>query len=195
MLIYSAASRNLTGYGRKDYEVVLLRHFDKVIDIYLQLRPEYQRVITDVTDEMSKGMIECISNQYWMDTVAQYDTYCHYVAGLVGIGLTKMFAASGLETAGGRAFVVDEQFLHLANSMGLFLQKVNIIRDYLEDLTEDRLFWPRQIWSKHAAALADFAKAFYLRLLWLFACLFCVSHRCLVSSRDSPSITDMARSA
>ena len=67
--------------------------------------------------------------------------YCHYVAGLVGIGLSRLFAASKLE---------DErvgQNEQLANSMGLFLQKTNIIRDYLEDVKEDRQFWPKAVSS------------------------------------------------
>jgi farnesyl-diphosphate farnesyltransferase len=34
--------------------------------------------------------------------------------------------------------------------MGLFLQKTNIIRDYLEDLIEGRSFWPKDIWSKYS---------------------------------------------
>ena len=34
--------------------------------------------------------------------------------------------------------------------MGLFLQKTNIVRDYLEDLNEGRTFWPREIWSRYA---------------------------------------------
>jgi len=35
----------------------------------------------------------------------------------------------------------------LSNSMGLFLQKTNIIRDYLEDVRQGRHFWPRQVIS------------------------------------------------
>ena len=31
--------------------------------------------------------------------------------------------------------------MELANSMGLFLQKTNIIRDYLEDYVDGRAFW------------------------------------------------------
>ncbi len=56
--------------------------------------------------------------------------YCHYVAGLVSIyiGFSWLFSASGLE---GEEVGKDER---LANSMGLFLQKTNIIRDYLEDV-------------------------------------------------------------
>ena len=61
------------------------------------------------------------------------------MAGLVGIGLSQLFSASGLES---------EEVAHdeaLANSMGLFLQKTNIIRDYLEDVLQGREFWPRQV--------------------------------------------------
>lgn len=67
--------------------------------------------------------------------------YCHYVAGLVGIGLSRLFSASGLEC--------EEvgQDHKLANSMGLFLQKTNIIRDYLEDVQEGRYFWPKEVFK------------------------------------------------
>ena len=41
--------------------------------------------------------------------------------------------------------------------MGLFLQKTNIIRDYREDLDDKRKFWPKEVWSKYADDLSDFA--------------------------------------
>jgi hypothetical protein len=65
--------------------------------------------------------------------------YCHYVAGLVGIGLSRLFSASELESS-----EVGEDH-QLANSMGLFLQKTNIIRDYLEDVLQGREFWPKEV--------------------------------------------------
>ena len=42
--------------------------------------------------------------------------------------------------------------------MGLFLQKTNIIRDYLEDLQANRSFWPKEVWGKYAEKLDFFAK-------------------------------------
>jgi farnesyl-diphosphate farnesyltransferase len=39
--------------------------------------------------------------------------------------------------------------------MGLFLQKVNIIRDYLEDTNQGRCFWPKVIWSQYASSLYE----------------------------------------
>lgn len=32
-----------------------------------------------------------------VETVKDYDLYCHYVAGLVGVGLSNLFAGSGDE--------------------------------------------------------------------------------------------------
>lgn len=65
--------------------------------------------------------------------------YCHYVAGLVGIGLTRLFIATGAET---KTLDAEDR---LSNSMGLFLQKTNIIRDYLDDVQQKREFWPQAV--------------------------------------------------
>lgn len=91
-------------------------------------------------------------------TLADYDAYCYYVAGLVGVGLSRLFAAGGLE---GPAFGDDAALgaRGLSATMGLFLQKTNIIRDYLEDISEEpapRMFWPRCVWSLYAPSLAHF---------------------------------------
>ena len=56
------------------------------------------------------------------------------MAGLVGIGLSDLFASAQLES---QEFADMED---LSNHMGLFLQKTNIIRDYLEDINEVGLF-------------------------------------------------------
>lgn len=139
------------GFG-KGAEKELLERFDTVHSCFSDLKPEYRRVIADITREMGYGMAEHMDETACV-TVADYDRYCHYVAGLVGLGLTRMFACSGLESPA----LADPQRDHLANSMGLFLQKTNIIRDYLEDLTDGRTFWPEEIWSVHADRLAAFA--------------------------------------
>lgn len=77
----------------------------------------------------------------YIEKTEEYDLYCHYVAGLVGEGISGLFAASGKEGA-----FLGKQ-LDLSNSMGLFLQKTNIIRDYREDVGDKRYFWPREIWG------------------------------------------------
>lgn len=100
---------------------------------------------------MGAGMASYIeassSNNFNVVKWEDYDLYCHFVAGLVGEGLSRLFAESGME----RAWLGDQ--LTLSNHMGLFLQKTNIIRDYAEDCAEGRHFWPKECW---AAPGADF---------------------------------------
>eukprot|EP00755_Sulcionema_specki_P005073 Sspe_Gene.31735::Locus_15624_Transcript_1_1_Confidence_1.000_Length_1400::g.31735::m.31735/K00801/FDFT1; farnesyl-diphosphate farnesyltransferase len=101
---------------------------------------------------MGEGMASFLDRE--VATVADFDLYCHYVAGLVGHGLTRIFAVQ-LESPD------IARDLTTANSMGLFLQKVNILRDYLEDISEDppRVFWPREVWKQHTASIHDFKSA------------------------------------
>ncbi|KAH1099074.1 hypothetical protein J1N35_015995 [Gossypium stocksii] len=132
--------------GTKNYKV-LMDEFHHVSTAFLELEKGYQEAIEDITKRMGAGMAKFICKE--VETVDDYDEYCHYVAGLVGLGLSKLFHAYGTE---------DLAPDTLSNSMGLFLQKTNIIRDYLEDINEipkSRMFWPRQIWGKYVNKLED----------------------------------------
>ncbi|RYR69791.1 hypothetical protein Ahy_A03g016341 isoform B [Arachis hypogaea] len=132
--------------GTNNYKV-LMDQFHHVSTAFLELGKGYQEAIEDITKRMGAGMAKFICKE--VETIDDYDEYCHYVAGLVGLGLSKLFHASGSED-----LAPDD----LSNSMGLFLQKANIIRDYLEDINEipkSRMFWPRQIWSKYVNKLEE----------------------------------------
>lgn len=80
-------------------EALLLEQFYRVVRVFKSLAPGMQAVIKDITRQMGAGMAEFVSKDLGQGTVslAEYDKYCHYVAGLVGEGLTRMFAESGLE--------------------------------------------------------------------------------------------------
>lgn len=126
----------------------VLEEFPVISAEFRKLKPVFQEVIADITRKMGSGMTVFLVDK--VGSMSQWNEYCHYVAGLVGIGLSRLFSASGLESVEvGR----DER---LANSMGLFLQKTNIIRDYLEDIVDGREFWPREAWSQFADDLSDF---------------------------------------
>uniref|UniRef100_A0A6U3CCN3 Squalene synthase n=1 Tax=Lotharella globosa TaxID=91324 RepID=A0A6U3CCN3_9EUKA len=141
---------NIKGIGdTKDY-ILLMEQFDKVIAEYKKLKPGYKAAIKDITKKMGKGMCD-FAEKMGVDSLEEWDLYCHYVAGLVGHGLSALFSASGLEEKS----LAKE--LDISNTMGLFLQKTNIIRDYLEDLEEGRIFWPKAVWSKYAKHLSQFA--------------------------------------
>ena len=85
----------------------------------------------------------------YLDTTSEYDLYCHYVAGLVGEGLSRLFSASKKESP-----TIGTQ-LEISNSMGLLLQKTNIIRDFREDVDQKRFFWPRDIWGRKEFGFVD----------------------------------------
>jgi farnesyl-diphosphate farnesyltransferase len=148
----------------KDDEARLLREYDRVIRIFRALPPAQQVVIQDICEKMGVGMAEYLGRDLGAGTkdLSDYNRYCHIVAGLVGEGLTRVFYASGVERfvkEGSLGMkVLDQGIGTLASDMGLFLQKTNIIRDYLEDLHDNRSWWPQSVWSQHSKALADFAK-------------------------------------
>jgi farnesyl-diphosphate farnesyltransferase len=135
----------MDGDGEGD-EKRLLQNFDKCHRVYAKLSEKSKSVIGDITQRMADGMAEFVGKDLGQGTVdvEQYNRYCHFVAGLVGEGLSRLFAASGLEkkSFGGELFLSDQ--------MGLFLQKTNIIRDYLEDYVDHRAFWPQTIWKKYS---------------------------------------------
>jgi farnesyl-diphosphate farnesyltransferase len=131
---------------KKEYRDLLASYY-KVVNVFLTLDKKFQDIITDVCREMGSGMAD-FSEKKILST-EDYDLYCHYVAGLVGIGLSRIFVASGLEE---KEIEKDEA---LANSMGLFLQKTNIVRDYHEDLFETRTFWPQEIWGQYVKNFSD----------------------------------------
>ncbi len=140
----------IEGVGDSDDYRVLLANFNKVIKVFKSLKPEYQDVIANICEKMGNGMADYASRK--VVTLTDYDDYCYYVAGLVGIGLSNLFYASGLES-----HELGENF-DLANSMGLVLQKTNISRDYYEDLTLGRSFWPKEIWGKYTDRLDELQK-------------------------------------
>jgi len=135
------------GEGR---ERDLLESFNCVSREYQKLRKEYRVVIADICERMAGGMCEFLQRP--VVTKEDYDRYCHYVAGLVGHGLTRLFAECGFEDP----HLGDD--MTSSNHMGLFLQKTNIIRDYYEDIREEppRMFWPNEIWGMYTTDLHAF---------------------------------------
>lgn len=154
---------NFDGSGPNESDRIVLVEFENVQSEFADLDPKsvlprssnsnadnrYQAVIQDIARKMGAGMADFAALATpekpvaEVNSIADYDLYCHYVAGLVGEGLSAIFAASGKE----REWIADQ--LTLSNSMGLLLQKTNIFRDIKEDVDEGRGFWPRAIWGKH----------------------------------------------
>ncbi|KAL0577634.1 bifunctional farnesyl-diphosphate farnesyltransferase/squalene synthase [Marasmius crinis-equi] len=148
-----------TECGPDEKDRQLLVEYDKVIQEVNLLPQQYRDVILSITEKMETGMADfahkaATTSSIYLETVDDYNLYCHYVAGLVGEGLSGLFSASTKEAD----WLADQ--LELSNSMGILLQKTNIIRDYREDVEERRFFWPREIWGKKEYGFAEMAEMY-----------------------------------
>ncbi|OAR00297.1 hypothetical protein LLEC1_03793 [Akanthomyces lecanii] len=137
----------------KEKDAELLEHFDVVIAELKQLKPQYYEIIKDLTLKMGNGMADYAADtdkiENGLQTIEDYELYCHYVAGLVGEGLTRLFVTSEL------ANPKLAERPSLTEAMGQFLQKTNIIRDIHEDWADGRRWYPKEIWSKHVDKWED----------------------------------------
>lgn len=66
---------------------ILLPCQKSCIDIF-DFSDEAAQVIADITRRMGDGMAKYIQQD--VETIADYDEYCHFVAGLVGVGLSQV---------------------------------------------------------------------------------------------------------
>lgn len=139
-----------SGPNEKDRE--LLVHFDVVAKEFNKIKPAYQAIIKDIAKRMGGGMADyarAAEKDARVETIKDYELYCHYVAGLVGEGLTRLFVEAKLANP---ALLERPE---LMESMGQMLQQTNIIRDIREDHEDKRYFWPKEVWGKYVDRLPD----------------------------------------
>lgn len=77
------------------------------------------------------------------------DSYCYYVAGVVGEMLTELFSRYSPVVAAQRA-----PLLELSASFGEGLQLTNILKDFWEDHDRGACWLPRDVFARHGVDLA-----------------------------------------
>lgn len=109
--------------------------------------------------EMKEGMKKYLTRR--ITSFQDFDEYTYCVAGTVGGFLTDL-VCEGAEGARQR-----EILRATYRDFGLLLQKVNIIRDYREDVLEGRYFWPKEVLREYSDAdlLREENSEFALRTL------------------------------
>ncbi|CCM03433.1 uncharacterized protein FIBRA_05566 [Fibroporia radiculosa] len=147
------AGWSFTGSGPNEKMRQMLVEFHVIHAELLLLEESHLEIIVDITRKMGNGMADysrraAVTGQLCIESIIDFDLYCHYAAGLVGEGLTRMFAQPGKDQP------LPAELLALANSAGLFVQKVDIIRDFREDIEEQRCFWPKEIWGREVYGIA-----------------------------------------
>jgi farnesyl-diphosphate farnesyltransferase len=85
-----------------------------------------------------------------LDGMSDLDSYCYYVAGVVGEMLTDLFCGYSPAIGAQQAALAD-----LAASFGQGLQMTNILKDFWEDRGRGACWLPREVFARHGTELAQ----------------------------------------
>ena len=138
----------------EDYEQDLCLRAGAVFRVFAAL-PESQRLaIRPHVQEMSAGMREYVQRgeadgRLRLEDMADLERYCYFVAGTVGGLLTDLFR----QQVPVRDPVTMRAIQARAESFGLGLQLVNIVKDIAEDHTRGICFLPRSLAREHGVHL------------------------------------------
>jgi farnesyl-diphosphate farnesyltransferase len=133
----SKVKRRMLEVAPKD-EAYVFKNYEATINLYKTLSKQEKALARKWTTEMAEGMCSFLTRS--IDTLKDLNDYCYYVAGTVGMYLTSILKLKGSNVTQN----IFQKMEHNAVSFGLFLQKLNIIRDHVEDNTDKkRGFWPR----------------------------------------------------
>uniref|UniRef100_A0A8C5MIG4 Squalene synthase n=1 Tax=Leptobrachium leishanense TaxID=445787 RepID=A0A8C5MIG4_9ANUR len=135
--------------GSKDKCRRLLEDFPTISQEFRNLAAVYQEVIADTLQKIGAGFVKYLDKE--VESLEDWDEYGHYASGLLELGFLRLVSAAKLEDP------LVGQDTPLTRSLGLLMQKTNMIRDYLEDQLDGREFWPKEVWSKYAMELSDFS--------------------------------------
>lgn len=94
------------------------------------IRTELNQTFCSMVD----GMIYFLQRDQMLFSLAQTNCYCFFVAGLIGEWLTYMFTDLLVD------FKWTEQLLIQSFHFGLFLQKINMLKDQLDDEAAGRFY-------------------------------------------------------
>jgi farnesyl-diphosphate farnesyltransferase len=123
-------------------EAYVFKNYQSTIELFKILSNAEKVEMKKWTTKMAEGM--CIFLERTIYNLKDLNEYCYYVAGTVGIYLTNILRLKGMN-------ITDPVFKRLEENavpFGLFLQKLNIIRDYTEDRDlKKRTFWPRDYFT------------------------------------------------
>jgi farnesyl-diphosphate farnesyltransferase len=129
----------------------LIINLPRVIRVTRQLPLRQQTAIRRCVDTMCHGMhqFQRTASVRGLDTVEDLDSYCYYVAGVVGEMLTELFCSYSADIERHRV-----PLSRLAPSFAQGLQMTNILKDVWEDRSRGACWLPQDVFSRHGVDLA-----------------------------------------
>jgi len=133
----------------------LCRNADRVFRAFHGLRPPARGAMLPSIAEMGEGMAATVRRErdgavLQLDTLADLERYCYYVAGTVGNLLTELFALD-------RPSIDDATAARLrarAVPFGLGLQVTNIVKNVTDDMSRGVAYLPRTLFDRAGVDLA-----------------------------------------
>lgn len=125
-----ASNASLSGGER-----ALVEEFDQLLHIFQKMDPRISKEIASTLNIMSNGMRSFVTEEgLHLKDLEEVDRYCYFVAGCIGELLTRLLQNNrNLNLSG---------LLPNAVHFGLFLQKINILKDQVEDESFGRQLVP-----------------------------------------------------
>jgi farnesyl-diphosphate farnesyltransferase len=124
----------------------LVKVMPRVIRITHGLDPEQVDALAQCVEIMAQGMARFQDRDLsaGLATLEEMDSYCYYVAGVVGEMLTRLFCHYSPEIASRR-----EAMMALAVSFGQGLQMTNILKDLWDDHGRSVCWLPQDVFDRH----------------------------------------------
>lgn len=144
-------------------ERLLLRDAHEVLARFYTFSDEVQVIMREVVVSMSHGMLRFVRQKrdgvFRLHSLLEVNKYCFFVAGVVGEMLTRLFVKMQSAAVEMKSNTVLLDSFHF----GLFLQKVNLLKDQGRDEREGRFFVPAR--DEVRASLRGHAEAAFEYLL------------------------------
>lgn len=117
----------------------------RVLRITHELDAEQQDTLALCVEIMARGMAEFQDRdlRHGLATLAEMDSYCYYVAGVVGEMLTRLFCHYSPQIAAHR-----DEMMQLAVSFGQGLQMTNILKDLWDDHDRGVCWLPQDVFDR-----------------------------------------------
>jgi len=129
----------------------LVSGMERVIAVTAGLGPE-RAAIERCIEVMCHGMhhFQQTASVAGLARSSDLDSYCYYVAGVVGEMLTELFCCHAPDIAAQRNALQE-----LSTSFAEALQLTNIIKDFWEDRSRGACWFPRDLFARHGIELAE----------------------------------------
>jgi farnesyl-diphosphate farnesyltransferase len=122
----------------------LVKNFDKVLTVHRSLDERTKASMVRWMHEMNAGMQKYLQQPVY--SFEDLNEYCYFVAGTPSGFLTELIRTRAKKLTPKASQILQDN----ERDFGLFLQKVNIIRDFREDILQnEKIFWPGYLFDKH----------------------------------------------